>query len=197
MTASINASTSSGVALTSDTSGALALQSNGTTQFTVDSTGAYGQVERGSAVGSGGTSIIFSSLPTWIKRITVMFNGVSTSGTSNLQIQLGAGSVTITGYLSAAANILAGTPVTANSTTGLIVTGATASTALWYGNITLTNITGNVWTMSSSLGRSDVATVSTAGGSISLGDTLDRTVITTVNGTDTFDAGSFNILYEG
>ncbi len=33
-------------------------------------------------------------------------------------------------------------------------------------------------------------------GSITLGGTLDRVRITTVNGTDTFDAGSINILYE-
>jgi hypothetical protein len=34
-------------------------------------------------------------------------------------------------------------------------------------------------------------------GTIALSGTLDRVRITTVNGTDTFDAGSINILYEG
>jgi hypothetical protein len=34
-------------------------------------------------------------------------------------------------------------------------------------------------------------------GSATLSGTLDRVRITTVNGTDTFDAGSINILYEG
>jgi hypothetical protein len=33
-------------------------------------------------------------------------------------------------------------------------------------------------------------------GSIALSGTLDRVRITTVNGTDTFDAGTINILYE-
>jgi hypothetical protein len=36
----------------------------------------------------------------------------------------------------------------------------------------------------------------TFGGGKSLSATLDRVRITTVNGTDTFDAGSINILYE-
>jgi hypothetical protein len=37
----------------------------------------------------------------------------------------------------------------------------------------------------------------TTGGSVTLSGTLDRVRITTVSGTDTFDAGSINILYEG
>jgi hypothetical protein len=35
------------------------------------------------------------------------------------------------------------------------------------------------------------------GGSIALAALLTAVRITTVNGTDTFDAGSINILYEG
>jgi hypothetical protein len=35
-----------------------------------------------------------------------------------------------------------------------------------------------------------------AGNSPALSGALDRVVITTINGTDTFDAGSINILYE-
>jgi hypothetical protein len=32
---------------------------------------------------------------------------------------------------------------------------------------------------------------------VSLSGTLDRIRLTTVNGSDTFDAGSINIIYEG
>jgi hypothetical protein len=83
MSVTINASTSSGLVQTADTSGTLALQGNGTTQFTVDSTGAYGQIKSGTAVAStSGTSIDFTSIPSWVKRITVMFDSVSTNGSS-------------------------------------------------------------------------------------------------------------------
>jgi hypothetical protein len=34
-------------------------------------------------------------------------------------------------------------------------------------------------------------------GHVSLSGALDRIRLTTVNGTDTFDAGSVNIIYEG
>ena len=51
--------------------------------------------------------------------------------------------------------------------------------------------------MNTTTGNSDTAQISTGGGSISLAGTLDRVRITTVNGTDTFDAGTINIRYEG
>ena len=94
MAVTLNASTSSGLVQTADTSGTIELQSNGTTKLTVASTGAYGQLVSGTAVAStSGTSIDFTGIPSWVKRITVMFNGVSTSGTSFKQIQIGSGSV--------------------------------------------------------------------------------------------------------
>jgi len=43
---------------------------------------------------TSGTSIDFTSIPSWVKRVTVMYSGVSTNGTSNFLIQIGAGSVT-------------------------------------------------------------------------------------------------------
>jgi hypothetical protein len=44
--------------------------------------------------------------------------------------------------------------------------------------------------------RNDFAMPFSSSGTKSLSATLDRIRITTVNGTDTFDAGSINILYE-
>ena len=38
--------------------------------------------------------------------------------------------------------------------------------------------------------------ITTGGGSVTLSGALDRVVLTTVGGTDTFDAGSVNIIYE-
>jgi hypothetical protein len=113
MSVTINASTSSGLVQTADTSGTVEIQSNGTTKFTVASTGAYGQITSGTAVAStSGTSIDFTSLPSWVKKITVIFNQVSVSGTSSTLIQLGTGSTTYTttGYVGGGA-ILSGSGV--------------------------------------------------------------------------------------
>jgi hypothetical protein len=205
MAVTLNASTSSGFIQTADTSGDLALQSNGTTQLTVSSTGAYGQIKSGTAVAStSGTSIDFTGLPTWVKRITVMFSGVSTNSTSPPLIQIGtSGGIQATGYLMTATTLSNAAAVTSTLfTTGFALA---AGTSVWAagvavgGSITLTLLDAGtgLWACNAQLGRSDVATTYFAAGSKTLSGTLDRVRITTVNGTDTFDAGTINILYEG
>jgi hypothetical protein len=148
---------------------------------------------------TSGTSIDFTGIPSLVKRITVMFNGVSTNGSSLVQVQAGSGSFATTGYLSAAANIPnAATPVAAGSTTGMVVMGGNAATIIFSGVFSLSNISGNAWVYSSTCGRSDAAIPLVGGGNTpTLSGTLDRIRITTVNGTDTFDAGTINILMEG
>ena len=191
----INASTSAGLIQTADTSGTLQLQSNGVTQQTVDSTGSYGQLKQGTAQAStSGTSITFSSIPSWVKRITVIFNGVSTNGTSNPLIQIGSGSVTITGYV---ADSMIGTTGVSNTafTSGFGIAAALATNAL-SGVVTLYLLGSNTWIASGMVASSINLVTGTVNGTVTLSGTLDRIVVTTVNGTDTFDAGSINIFWE-
>ena len=173
----------------------MSLQLSGTSGV-LDNSGAF---IAGTAVAStSGTSIDFTSIPSWVKRVSVCFSGVSTNGTSLMMIQIGAGSVTTSGYASGAWT--ANTANTAN-TTGFILGGGSSQTAGNYnGVIVLTTIGSNKWIESGTLGESanpaSFGGGSVSGGNITLGGTLDRVRITTVNGTDTFDAGSINILYE-
>jgi hypothetical protein len=214
MTALINADTSSGVVITSDTSGSLALQSAGTTKMTVSSSGVSlnsspitsfggGVIVAGTAITTtSGTVASFTSIPSWVKRITVMFNGVSTSGSSLVQVQIGSGSYTTTGYSSFSCYAGSTNSVTSNTATTGFLIDAQSGGAGWvrYGNFVLTNITGNTWVASSTLGLNNGGGFYyslTSGGSLALSGVLDRIQVTTVNGTDTFDAGSVNILYEG
>jgi hypothetical protein len=141
------------------------------------------------------TSVDFTSIPSWVKRITVMFNGVSVSGTSNPLIQLGTGSTsyTTTGYLGTAVNYL-GSGAT-NPTTGFAIASALAANLL-SGHLILTNVSGNIWIASGVFGTSNTTFAAYTAGNISLAAALTAVRITTVNGTDTFDAGSINILYE-
>lgn len=162
------------------------------------STGILYPLTSGTAVAStSGTSIDFTSIPSWVKRITVMFNGVSGSGTSQRQVQLGAGSVVITGYTSSGASWTGGTNGSA-STTGILFDGqASAAATIYNAVMTINNFGSNIW-VASAIATATAGTVqmSYCTGAIALGGTLDRVRITTVNGTDTFDAGSVNILYE-
>ena len=198
----INASTSvSSLNLTGDTSGILQLQSNGTTQQTIDSTGSYGQLKSGTAVAStSGTSIDFTSIPSWVKRITVNLSGVSTNGTSVVLFQLGISSgVTTSGYLGSSSTILDTATGAANYTIGFGSGKDNSAANLKHGCMVfnLLNSASNLWACFGVVGASNEARVNHTGGTVSLSGTLDRVRITTVNGTDTFDAGSINILYEG
>jgi hypothetical protein len=153
-------------------------------------------ITSGTAVAStSGTSIDFTSIPSWVKRITVMFNEVSGSGTSNLLMQLGTGSTTYTtsGYLSSASAISSAVS-TVSATTGFVLL-TDIATFVNSGHYVLTNISGNIW-IGSGMVKDQTTHMTLGAGSVTLGATLTAVRITRVNGTDTFDAGSINILYE-
>ena len=155
----------------------------------------------GTAVAStSGTSIDFTSIPSWVKRITVMFQGVSTSGTSTIQIQLGTGAsptYTTSGYLGNSQAINSGSSsIGENNGAGFRLVANISATSVQHGQIIISNISSNSWTEFGILGQSDAARINWSGGSVSLAAVLTAVRITTVNGTDTFDAGSINILWE-
>ena len=149
----------------------------------------------GTAVSASGTSVPFTGIPSWAKRITVLCDSVSTTGTSRVLLQVGSGSYTTSGYSSSTANIF-GTNTTAfaSSTAGFIHEGATTGSTR-NGAFVLMNITGNTWICTGVFGDSTTAVITT-GGRVSLGGVLTQLRLTTVNGTDTFDAGTVNIMYE-
>lgn len=153
----------------------------------------------GTAVTASGTSVDFTGIPSWVKRITVMFSGVSTNGTSLPQIQLGAGSVTTSGYVSYASyqggtNQASGT----TSTSGFLIEAITDALTVRYGHAVFTLISGNSWVGSVNTGwyNGTYYYSSAGGGGVTLSGTLDRIRITTVGGVNTFDAGTINIMWE-
>jgi hypothetical protein len=166
------------------------------TQTLTNKTIQGGAITSGTAVAStSGTSIDFTSIPSWVKRITVMFNGVSTSGTSPILIQLGdSGGVENTGYVSLAAQITASTVTNTTSTAGLIQVFAAVAANTLNGSTIISLFDSNTWVSQGCSAYTDRQV--TSAGSKTLSATLDRVRITTVGGTDTFDAGSINILYE-
>jgi len=146
---------------------------------------------------TSGTSIDFTGIPSWVKRITVMFNGVSTNGTSNKQIQLGdSGGFETTGYLGASVQLTDAASVNAATiTTGFGIRSALAADTI-NGAVVITNLTSNTWAAQGALTDSSRGAGYLVGGAKALSDVLTQVRITTVNGTDAFDAGSVNILYE-
>ena len=207
MAVTINASTTTGLVQSADTSGTVEIQSNGTTKLTVSSSGVNigqmngGAITSGTAVAStSGTSIDFTSIPSWVKRITVMFNGVSTNGTSSLAIRLGPSTTPeTTGYSSSGTALGTATISTSTSSTHLLIGNTLVAARAVSGQaiLSLMNSATNTWTYSASGAEDGFSNGLLGAGSKSLASTLGVVRITTSNGTDTFDAGSINILYEG
>lgn len=169
--------------------------------FGTDSAASRAQLQRivrATAVTASGTSVDFTGLPAWVKRITVMFSGVSTNGSSAFLIQLGdAGGIENTGYIS-------GTTVISNASVGSLVTSTAGFVAAsgfvaantFHGSVSITSLGSNIWAAGGSTYQAGSGTYVVAG-SKTLSDTLTQVRITTANGTDTFDAGTINIIYEG
>jgi hypothetical protein len=205
----LNASTTTGFVQSADTSGEIVLQNNGTTRLTVNASGVTipsltattvtGTITQGTAVSASGTAVDFTGIPSWAKKITVMFSGVSSSGTSIRQVQLGdSGGIENTGYVGSAFGWTGGGNGAANSA-GFLLEGAGSNTAAnnFSGILTICNFTGNTWVSSGTFCSQTTANQNFSGGTKTLSDTLTQIRITSVNGTDTFDAGTINIQYEG
>lgn len=192
----------SSLVISGDTSGTVTLAAPavaGSNTLTLQAATATNSVNTlATAVAStSGTSIDFTALPSWIKRITLMFNEVSVSGTSAFLIQLGTGSTTFTtsGYVSTGGTFSSGGSNQTTSTAGMVMFSNTGS-AKFSGTMTISNITGNTW-VSSHSGKYSTSNSNAGGGVIALGAVLTAVRFTTVNGTDTYNAGTVNILYEG
>jgi hypothetical protein len=183
----------SSVIISGDTSGAITVSAPavaGTNTLTLQAATATNSVNTlSTAVAStSGTSIDFTSIPSWVKRVTVMFSAISTNGTANYLIQIGSGSVTTSGY--------SGYFGAVSFTAGFGINSAGAGNSQ-HGHMVITLISGNTYVASLVIGNTAGATQVGGGTSPALAGALDRVRITTSNGTDVFDAGTINLLLEG
>jgi hypothetical protein len=155
-------------------------------------------ITSGTAVATtSGTSVDYTSIPSWVKRITVMLNNVSLSGSANPIIQIGAGSVVTTGYSSVSIYSSGAGGSVISATNGYCINNGSnaAEGQTGIATLCLLNSSTGIWVMSYT-GKLTSANNIVASGVLTLSGTLDRIRFTTTNGTDTFDLGSINILYE-
>ena len=210
--ASIDASiTSTGLISTGDATGILQLKSNGITALTVHANAnvsiASGLSVSGSNVQplilatqqtASGSTVDFTGIPSWVKKVTVMLNGVSASSIGDFYLRLGTGGVlATTGYFGVVSSISSGATATGTVTTGFWAGSAAATAALMYsvGYLTLMDSSTNTWMWSMQGSRDDTTDVAHAtAGRVALSGTLDTISILPTAGN--FDAGSINIMYE-
>ena len=172
--------------------------SNGISSPDYEVDGVTGQIYplvSGTAVTASGTSVDFTGIPSWAKRVTVMFSGVSTSGGSNIIVQLGdSGGVETTGYVGGH-SALASAVSTVSNTDGINVYSVASAADLFSGVATICLLGGSTWAASGAT-YSAVPRGTTFGSAKTLSGTLDRIRVTTQGGVNTFDAGTINIIYE-
>jgi hypothetical protein len=154
-------------------------------------------ITAGTSVSASGTSVAFTSIPSWVQRITVMIQGVSTNGTTAMRVQLGTGGTPTYSatYVSIVGAIAGGTAASSSFTDGFAIQRTAVAAALYSGTIVCTRLSTNVWTYTSNIGTATSTIPSYGGGSVDLG-AVATAVRLYMDGTDTFDAGTINILYE-
>jgi hypothetical protein len=184
--------------LSGDTSGSITVSApavaGSTTQTLVDVTGTLAPLVSGTAITlTNQTAPEFTGIPSWVKRITLMFNGVSTNSTGVPLIQLGdSGGYETSGYLGSAVN--AGN-VPSLYTTGFALNNGVAAASVFSGIYTLVLLGSNTWAGNGQVGFSNAAALGQSAGAKTLSDTL-TSIRLFIDGTQQFDAGTINILYE-
>lgn len=144
---------------------------------------------------TSGTTATFSNIPAWVKRITVIFDSVSTNGSNDLLVRLGtSGGILSTGYTSTGGVAVSGnnTLLGSDSSGFLILLGDSGRD--FSGTMTICLISGTKF-VSSHSGKSGTARVNSGGGSVNLSGVLTQVQVALTGG-NTFDAGSVNVMYE-
>jgi hypothetical protein len=134
----------------------------------------------GTAVTASGTSVPFTGIPAGVKRITMNFGNVSSTGTQQVQLGTSSGYIT-TGYLSSSST----DGGTSNSTTGFVIREAGSG-----GSMVLTQISPTLWAGSHGIRGCG------GGGSVTISGTIDSIRLININTSDTFSGGTLNIMYE-
>ena len=190
----------SSVIIKGDTSGQIEIASPavaGTnTQTLVPATGTLAPLIADTAKTASGSSVDFTGIPSWVKRITVTMTDISFAAGGNARIRLGTSSGLVSTGYTTTNTVLQATPAVSlgSITDGLASVPTSAAATVVTGQFIIVNITGNTWQSSGFVSRlADNITVMTTG-YIALSGTLDR--LSLVATTSTFDAGTINILYE-
>lgn len=143
---------------------------------------------------ASGTIPPITDIPSWVRRISVIFSAVSVSGTDDILIQLGGET---SGYTSGVALIVSGgNPGITTSTTGFIILSSAGTDAL-YGSyvFTLVDPITNLWSAEMRFERTGALRIQVGAGQKALSSILTQLQVVT-SGVNTFDSGTITVRYE-
>ena len=142
------------------------------------------------------TNADFTGIPSWVRRITVAFSGLSTNASTAVTLRLGTGGVfATTGYV---CDIWVGGSgnTGATSTTDFLLDAASQTAATSRnGSVVLNNISGNIWVASGLISRGSSTVVASMTGTVTLGGVIDSVRLLSGSG-NLFDAGTVNVFWE-
>lgn len=165
--------------------------------------GGMSLVSMGNQTLSGTTAATYTGIASWARRVTVVIDGASSSGTSALRLQFGtAGGFVTSGYtLVQTYSGTSGGGTTSSNGGGFEIYsdwGSAANTWMGAYQLYLINPSNNRWVCSAVLGN-----YYTSGGYsynltgyVTLSASLTQLRLTSQNGTDSFDNGTVNVFYE-
>ena len=146
---------------------------------------------------TSGSAFTFGSIPAGVSLILINFTGVSLAGTDKLLITIGdGGGLETSGYISTALSENGGTPTVVNSTAGFIMNDIRNAASIVSGTMTLalSNASTYSW-IESHMAKGSTSASCTGGGQKSLSAELTQLQVTRT-GSDAFDAGAINIMYQ-
>lgn len=158
-----------------------------------------GKPVTGTVTAAAGQASIDYAIPSWAKKITVSFNELSSSSTSRYLIQLGDGApgIETATYVSTSTELNQSSGSAGTASTAGFVIDVTDGASIVSGHFTLTLVNAATFTwIGSGLVKKSTTSMVFSAGSKALSAALTTVRLTTVNGTDTFDAGSVNVMWE-
>ena len=145
---------------------------------------------------TSGNSVAVTGLPVGIRNIAVFLQDVSSTGSNEFALQVSTGTTFATsGYKAASWN---GANVDARAT-GLMLTYGVAAGETRDGviRLSLADVTNNTWVSGGILNEGTTASLlNGSSGTISLSGVIDGVRIINIGGSETFDAGSINVMYQ-
>jgi hypothetical protein len=154
---------------------------------------------QGANVDANGTNTaVFNTIPTETKRIEVHLVDVNpSSNTGTLDVRIGNGTVSTSGYVTTTNQMDNTTQSSAISTASFQILPTIASANTYYGTVTLTRIgTTNKWLARSVIHNDTTADIHEMSGYVSLGGELTVLDIDLSDGSTTYTTGLFYTTYE-
>jgi hypothetical protein len=160
-------------------------------------TATYAPLITGTAVTVSGATASFTGIPSWARRITILLSGVTTVAAGLPAIRAGSGSYEASGYDSVNNAIGASTVASsASATTSWDLQNSGGSANVYTGQVVITRVAaGTQYVVSGQVRYNTTSTALTVGTKLFSG-TIDRVQLLMSTGTDTFNGGTMNIMWE-